>query len=255
MPTILLRADHGDRPPDVLLVDDPELASRAAGLLDTSPERAGIIAAHRGLAAFSGEWADHPVTIQTTGVGSPAVAMVVEELLMVGARRFVRVAPAMAVAPWLHIGGAVVAVSASAVDGTSQTYLGGLPLAPIADFGLVCALVHAARAAGVSVHTGGVATVDVPPDTARLRKLAASGILATDLGTSPLFVLAARASVQARPGDRVRAAAILWIDQPATRADSPASGDPLDDLIRIALAALIGPDPWGELPAQLDAGR
>ncbi len=241
MPTILLRADHGDRPPDVLLLEDPHLAARAACLLDGADERLGLISDHRGLPAFRGAWAGHPVTVQSTGLGAPAMAMVVEELLMVGARRFVRVASAIPVAPWLRAGAAVVAVAASAADGTSQTYLGGLPLAPLADPGLASALVDAALAAGVSVRLGGVATVDVLPDAPRLGELAARGILAADLGTAPLFVLAARADARARlADDRVRAAAILCIDQAATDGSPTRHGDVSEGLLRIALDALIG---------------
>ncbi len=241
MPTILLRADPGDRPPDVLLVEEPETAERAAGLLDGGPGGSVLMGTHRGLAAFRGHWHGHPVTIQTTGLGAPSVAMVVEELLMTGARRLVRVATAMAVAPWMRLGEAIVVLAAAPADGASRTYLGGLPMAPIADFGVTHALVHEARAAGIDVSVGGVATVDVLPDRARLTELAARGILAADLGTAPLFVLAARAAAGERPaGGHIRAAALLCIDQLAPDDEPQAGGALPDRLLSVALDALTG---------------
>lgn len=241
MPTILLRADAGDRPPDVLLVEDPEHALRAVALLDGGPGCSESISDHRGLPAFRGRWAGHPVTIQTTGLGAPAVAMVVEELLMVGARRLLRVAPAMAVTPSLQAGTAVVAMSASAIDGTTRTYLGGLPLAPTADFGLTTALVRGAHAAGMHPQVGSVATVDVLPDDEGRRELAACGILAADLGTAPLFFLATRDNAKAPTVDaRVLTAAILWIDASDAGGHPAASIASLDALLRAALDVLGG---------------
>ncbi len=239
MPTILLRAEAGDRPPDVLLVEDPEHALHAVALLDGGQSCSELISDHRGLPAFRGRWKSQPVTIQTTGLGAPAVAMVVEELLITGARRFLRVAPAMAVTPSLQEGAAVVAMSASAIDGTTRTYLGGLQLAPTADFGLVTALVRGAHAAGMGLQVGSVATVDVLPDDAGRKEFAASGIVAADLGTAPLFVLAARDDAKAPSSDpRVMAAAILWIAASRAGGHPAASGVSLDGLLRVALDAL-----------------
>ena len=256
MPTILLRAEPGDRPPDVLLVEDPEDAERAASFLDGGQGRSNLISDHRGLPSFSGRWSGHPVTIQTTGLGAPAVAMIVEELLMIGARRFVRVAPAMAVAPRLRLGGTIVVLAASATDGTSRTLLGRQQVAPVGDFALADALVQAAQAAGVDVDVGSVATVDVLPDAVQRAELAAHGVLAADLGTAPLFVLAARGDARRPPdGARIRAAALLWIDQLATVEGSRPDDPGPEGLLRIALDVLSGPQASGCLTAKVDAGR
>ncbi|MDQ3492825.1 MAG: purine-nucleoside phosphorylase [Chloroflexota bacterium] len=239
MPTILLRAGAGDRPPDVLLVEDPDHALRAVALLDGGQPDAELISDHRGLPAFRGRWKGHAVTIQTTGLGAPAVAMVVEELLMTDARRLLRVAPATALSPSLKPGEAVVAVSASAIDGTSRTYLGDLTLAPTADFGLTTALARIAAAAGLRVTVGGVATVDVLPDNAGRRELAAYSILAAELGSAPLFLLCARDDARARSGDaRISAGAILWIAD-----EEPAPDDVVQRFLPVALDALTGPRP------------
>lgn len=244
MPTILLRAEPGDRPPDVLLVEDPEHAERAASLLDGGPDRSSPIYHHRGLTSFSGRWAGHPVAIQTTGLGAPAVAMVVEELLMIGAHRFVRVAPAMAVTPRLRLGAALVVLAASPTDGTSRTYLGGQRIAPVGDFALANALAHVAQAAGMQVELGSVATVDVLPDVVHRAELAAHGVLAADLGTAPLFLLAARGDARRTPGGaRIRAAALLWIDQLATVEGSIPDDPRPEPLLRIALDVLSEGEP------------
>ncbi len=255
MPTILLRADPGDRPPHVLLVEDPEHAQRAASMLDQGQGPADLISDHRGLPSFSGRWAGHPVTIQTTGLGAPAMAMVVEELLMIGAHRFLRVAPAMAVAPRLRLGATIVVLAASASDGTSRTYLGGQRMAPVGDFGLARALARAAQSAGVDADLGSIATVDVLPEASGRRELAAHGVLAADLGTAPLFVLAAREDARRPPAAaRIRAAALLWIDHLATVEGWSTDHARPEALLRIALDVLSGQQAQCCLTAQVDAG-
>lgn len=237
MPTILLRSEPGDRPPHALLVESAELAQRVASMLDVHPAGAPeLIGDHRALSAYRGWWRGRPVTIQTTGVGAPATAMVVEELLMSGAQRFVRVATAVAVAADLARGDVLVPVAASPADGTTRTYVRGSPIAAAAGFTLVVALVDAltrglASSAG-RVRHGSVATVDVLPDAMTIARWRPRGIVAVDMASAPLFYLCARAGAGSAPGVHAdaTAASVLVIAAGAATEDVVGAGAATEDV-------------------------
>ena len=110
---------------------------------------------------YTGTYQGHPVSVQTTGMGTPSMSIVVEELLRLGATRLVRVGTTGGIGRGIHTGDLVIATAAAPVDGSTRTYLHGEPYAPAADFELTRALVDAARRRGVRTHVGPVATVDV----------------------------------------------------------------------------------------------
>lgn len=242
MPTILLRGEPGDRPPRALLVESAEMAERVASLLGIDPAPPELIGDHRGLSAFRGWWHGHPVTIQTTGVGAPATAMVVEELLMLGAQRFVRVATAVGVAAEVIPGDVVVPIAASAADGTTRTYVHGAPMATAADFTLVDALTSGLAAKAPRVHQGSVATVDVVPDQTTITMWRSRGIVALEMGCAPLFYLCARytAAIAPDPHRVTTAASVLVIGDALHEraAGLPTAEIIAEDVIAAALDAL-----------------
>ncbi|HEX5146954.1 MAG TPA: hypothetical protein VFV85_08025, partial [Conexibacter sp.] len=75
----------------VLLPGDPGRALLLAQSLLDAPK---MFNHNRGLWGYTGAAADGaPLTIQSTGMGGPSAAIVIEELVQLGARRFVRVGP------------------------------------------------------------------------------------------------------------------------------------------------------------------
>jgi purine-nucleoside phosphorylase len=197
MPQIHLRAEEGDYAPLVLLPGDPNRARRISERFD--PGSAREVNTHRGLLGFTGTYGGTPVSVQTSGMGTPSLSIVVEELLRLGARRLVRVGTCGGIAPGLRTGELVIATAACPVDGATATYLHGEPYAPVADFLLTRALVDAATAAGVAARTGLVASVDVfyNTDADYAQRWRNRGVLAFEMEASALFYLAARAGVQA----------------------------------------------------------
>src|SRR3990170_2295625 len=77
-----------------------------------------------------------PVSVQTSGIGTPSLSIVLEELLRLGARRLVRIGTCGGIGRGLRTGDLVVATAAAPVDGSTRTYLHGDPYAPAADFEL-----------------------------------------------------------------------------------------------------------------------
>jgi len=232
VPQIHLRAEPGDYAPTVLLPGDPNRATRIAELFDGGFEATRRVNEHRAMYGYTGTYRGTPVSVQATGMGTPSLAIVVEELLRLGARRLIRVGTCGGIGRGIRTGDLVIASSAAPVDGAMATYLHGDPYAPTADFGLVRAAVDAAAAQGVRHHVGQVATVDVfyNPDADYVSKWRSRNVLAFEMETSALYYLAARAWAA---GDDVRALAVLTVsDVLSEETTSEESYLPLDELDR-----------------------
>ena len=225
MPQIHLRAEEGDYAPLVLLPGDPNRARRIAERFDSGSVRQ--VNDHRGLYGFTGTYQGTPVSVQTSGMGTPSLSIVVEELLRLGATRLIRVGTCGGIAKGLKTGDLVIATAACPVDGATTTYLHGEAYAPAADFELTRALVDAAERAGTKARTGLVASVDVfyNTDDDYAQRWRERGVLAFEMEASALFFLAARAGVQA-------ACALTVSDVLSEEVTTEESYLPLDELDR-----------------------
>jgi uridine phosphorylase len=106
----------------VLLPGDPQRALAVSQALLDSPR---MMNARRGLWGYTGTAPDGlPVTVQSTGMGGPSAAIVVEELIELGARTLVRIGTCGALVPELQLGELLAVESAIGADGASQA-LGG----------------------------------------------------------------------------------------------------------------------------------
>jgi DeoD family purine-nucleoside phosphorylase len=102
----------------VLLPGDPQRALAVAQALLDSPR---MLNARRGLWGYTGTAPDGlPVTIQSTGMGGPSAAIVVEELIDHGAEAIVRIGTCGALVPGLELGDLLAVTSALAADGASR---------------------------------------------------------------------------------------------------------------------------------------
>jgi uridine phosphorylase len=108
-------ADLAER---VLLPGDPHRALAVAQALLEQPK---MFNHHRGLWGYTGTARDGELlTIQATGMGGPSAAIVVEELIALGARTFIRIGTCGALTE-RHLIGQLVAVKAAiALDGASR---------------------------------------------------------------------------------------------------------------------------------------
>lgn len=232
MPQIHLRAESGDYAPAILLPGDPNRATWIAEKLDGGLGAARQVNSHRGLLGYTGTYKGIPISVQTSGMGAPSIAIVVEELLRLGAKRLIRVGTCGGIGPGIKTGEIVIATAAAPVDGATRTYLHGDPYAPAGDFGLIRGLVESAEKRGRKPHVGQVATVDVfyNPDSDYFSKWRGRGVLAFEMETSVLYYLAARARAG---GADVAAATILTVsDVLSEEATSEESYLPLDELNR-----------------------
>jgi uridine phosphorylase len=102
----------------VLLPGDPHRALAVAQALLDQPK---MFNHHRGLWGYTGAARDgEPLTIQATGMGGPSAAIVVEELIALGARTFIRIGTCGALTDGHSIGDVLRVDAALALDGTSR---------------------------------------------------------------------------------------------------------------------------------------
>ena len=193
---IHLRAEPGDYAPAVLLPGDPLRAERIAREF---MQDARQVNGERGLLGYTGTHQGRPVSVQATGMGCPSAAIVVEELIQLGAKRLIRVGTCGGLSSALRMGDVVVGISAVPADRTAFNYTGGEPHAPTADFGLTHGIVHAAKGMEIRPHVGPIASSDTfyDPDPERHRRWAARGVLAVEMEAAVLFTISALREVAA----------------------------------------------------------
>ena len=171
-----------------LLPGDPGRALALAQALLDGPRMSNH---HRGLWGYTGPaTADgEPLTIQSTGMGGPSAAIVLEELADLGVRRAIRVGTCGALDPALELGSLLVATSALSADGTSQALGAAGWVRP--DSGLTAALGVAGDAAA-----GPVVSTDVfYDDSGRAAGWLAAGARAVEMEAAALFQVGARRGV------------------------------------------------------------
>jgi uridine phosphorylase len=176
--------------PDALLPGDPGRALALAQTLLSDPRMANH---HRGLWGYTGTTPDGKgLTIQSTGIGGPSAAVVLEELTGLGVRRAVRIGTCTALDGGLELGELLTVGEAVSDDGASRA-LGAQPAAtpdPI---------LHAAlgRAPGTAAEAI-VASTDLfydPNGDRRRAAWLAAGASAVELETAALFAVGRRRGV------------------------------------------------------------
>lgn len=193
---IHVRAEPGDYAEACLLPGDP---LRARYIAETFLEDVRQTNAERGMLGYTGTFRGRPVSVQSTGMGCPSAAIVVEELVQLGVKRLLRVGTCGGLQTDLALGDLIVALAAVPADGTARHYTGGEPHAPTADWELVHGAVHAAKELGKPVRVGPIVSSDVfyDPDKERAERWSARGILAVEMEAAVLFTVGALRKVQA----------------------------------------------------------
>ena len=133
----------------VLLPGDPHRALAVAQVVLDQPR---MFNHARGLWGYTGVARDgRPLSIQATGIGGPSAAIVVEELVGLGARTLIRIGTCGALDPALALGDMVVAREVLGADGTSAALSQARRLDP--DARLTSALEGAGASPVVAVST------------------------------------------------------------------------------------------------------
>mgnify|MGYP003542470956 CR=1 FL=1 len=186
----------GDYADACLLPGDPLRAKYIAETYFDNPVQKN---AERGLLGYTGEYQGKTVSVQATGMGCPTAAIVMEELVQLGVKRFLRVGTCGGLQHDLELGDLIVALTAVPADGTARHYVNQEPHCPTADWELVHGAVHAAKELEQPMRVGAIASSDTfyDPDEGRHERWSSRGVLAVEMEAAVIFTLGALRKVQA----------------------------------------------------------
>jgi len=139
----------GDVGETVLLPGDVSRAEIIASHFDD----AKLISHKRQYITYTGTYKGVKVSVTSTGIGGPALAIAVEELIKVGGKNFIRVGTGGGIQSWLPVPAIIVGTAAIRGDGTSREYF-PLEYPAVADFHMVEAIVNSAEELNVEVFPG-----------------------------------------------------------------------------------------------------
>lgn len=145
----------GDVAPYVLLSGDPARVEKIKNRLDRSQE----VGSKRGYRVYTGTYGEVPVTVATSGVGAPSIAITIEELAIAGGKVFIRVGSCASISPDVDIGDVIIGIAGVRDEGLSHNYAPGIYPA-VADPEVVSMLRKAAEVEGTKPHIGLVRSTD-----------------------------------------------------------------------------------------------
>ncbi len=194
---IHLRAEPSDYADAVLCPGDPNRATYIAETFFDPGAR--CVNTERGMLGYTGTFQGHPISVQSTGMGCPSAGIVFEELVMLGAKRLIRVGTSGGLGDTMKMGDMVVALSASADDPTPLRLVQMPGYAPTATFSLVRTAVDLAVEEGIDWHAGPIVTSGVfyDPDPNTFATWKRSGHIAVEMEAAMMYTIAALKGLEA----------------------------------------------------------
>jgi len=116
-------------------------------------DKAELVAHSRQYITYTGTYQGVKVSVTSTGIGCPAVAIAVEELIKIGAKNLIRIGTGGMIQTWLPVPAIIVITGAVRGDGTSREYF-PLEYPAVADFHTVECLMKSAEERGIKVFAG-----------------------------------------------------------------------------------------------------
>ena len=185
---IHLRVNPGDIAERVIIVGDPERARQLSELLIN----ARLVNENRGLITYTGKYNGIDITVATHGIGAPSAAIIIEELVSMGARLIVRLGTAGALRREVGLGDVIVPTgTAYNYGGIYTQYLGSFIAYPaIPNYRLVNELVKNLESIGAKPWIGPVYSSDAfYAEDDLVNILGSRGFLGVEMETAILFLL------------------------------------------------------------------
>jgi purine-nucleoside phosphorylase len=193
-----LEAAKGDYAETVLLPGDPQ---RAEWIAENFLSDARCVSNLRAEPGFTGTWNGHPISVQSTGIGAPSMAIYGHELLDgYRVRTLIRVGTCGGLSDKVGLRSLVISQAAGSDSTINRQLFQPFDYAPCADFSLLRIAADRATASGVAHVVGRTVSSDAfyhPDEVKRFARLRQHGIIAVDMETSALYTLAARFSARA----------------------------------------------------------
>ncbi len=144
-----IRIKKGEIPRFVFLPGDPDRVKVFAKSWDKSV----MVAQEREYLTYKGVYKGVELACTSTGIGSGAIAIAIEELLRVGADTLIRTGTTGALWKEIEIGDLIISTGAFRADGATRAYA-PLGYPAVANYEVVNALIEAAESLGVRYWVG-----------------------------------------------------------------------------------------------------
>jgi len=189
MNPVHILAKKGDVAEKVIIAGDPGRVKSLSKFL----EEPVLVNENRGFLVYTGKYKGERISIATHGIGGPSIAIVLEELTMLGGRTYVRYGTSGALVPELSLGDYVI-VSGASYNPSSivyqyfkeQTCISATP-----DFELTLSLYNSFKNKGLTAHVGNVFSSDAfyAEDEDFAKKWSERGNVAVEMECASLFIL------------------------------------------------------------------
>jgi len=146
---------EGDVGEFVILPGDPKRCEKIAKYFDNPV----LIADKREFVTYTGYLNGVKVSVTSTGIGGPSASIALEELVKVGAKKFIRVGTCGGMDTNVKSGDLVIATGAIRMEGTSKEYA-PIEFPAVADYDMVSALKSSAENLNLPHHIGVVQCKD-----------------------------------------------------------------------------------------------
>lgn len=160
-------------------------------------ENPQLIAQSREYTTYTGKYKGLMVSVTSTGMGCPSSAIALEELIMSGAKYFIRLGTTGALQKNINLGDIIIPTSAVRSEGTSVEYI-PIEFPAIADIDIVDALIKVTHAKKEKFHTGIIMSHDAfykgsvfaDPDFLKREQVwIDSNVLSVENESSALFII------------------------------------------------------------------
>jgi len=181
-----IRAKRGDVAERAVISGDPARVVQLSGLL----RRRRLVNENRGFLTYTGEYDGRSITVACHGIGGPSVAVVAEELIMLGARAIVRLGSCGGLLRPMRVGEMVIVTGAGYKGGTLNQYF-DRKITPKPDRILTQLLKDSANEQGARYYTGQVFSSDAfyAEDLDFATASAKKGYIAIEMECATLFGL------------------------------------------------------------------
>lgn len=183
-----IKAKREDIAERVVISGDPDRVKQLSSFL----EGAKLVSINRGYLTYTGYYSGKRVTVACHGIGAPSTAIVVEELVMLGAKNIIRLGTAGGLLKEMEYGDILIAnASFSKAGGTIGGYARDVPPPTVPSPEMFKALVDASTKSKTKVYIGPVFSGDAFYGENDSSQLARMGYLGVEMESSILFAIAA----------------------------------------------------------------
>ncbi|AHC51532.1 5'-methylthioadenosine phosphorylase [Sulfolobus acidocaldarius SUSAZ] len=189
MNPVHILAKKGDVAERVIIAGDPGRVRYIAKFLDD----VRTVNENRGFLVYTGKYKGIDISVATHGIGGPSIAIVLEELIMLGGKTFVRFGTTGALASDIEIGDYIL-VSGASYNPSSivyQYFKENVCISATPDFELSSALYNSFKNRKLKFHVGNVFSSDAfyAEDAEFAKRWYERGNIAVEMECSTLFIL------------------------------------------------------------------